>query len=53
MSNYKINFVYSNNKDTINDVLLKTLKREIKFNLMVKNNKNNLSSYKKELKNEL
>ncbi len=51
MSNYKINFIYNNDsKDTINDVLLKTLKKEINFNLVFKNNKNkllaNLSSYK-------
>ena len=61
MSNYKINFIYNNDsKDTINDILLKTLKKEINFNLVFKNNKNkllsqctNLSTYNKESKSEL
>ena len=58
MKKYKINFIYSNDsKDTINDVLLKMLKKEINFNVAFKNNKNkllsqftNLSSYNKGVK---
>ena len=47
MKNYKINFIYSNDSnDTINDLLIKVLKREIdiKFNMIYTNNKSELSS---------